>query len=232
MGVAEFDIVCLVFLRGFLGIAFAFLWHDDTPGHILELGLVGFAAEALVEADAFEGAIPVLLEDPGDGGGCLRMFVGLGHVVIVNDKLILVGGDEEFAAKFHRAAGFALADPLGVGLKERENLFLVRDGFSLEDAPLDEVDVLIEHLDKVGQLDEAGALNGTQRKSVELTKGGVGLGTQGIGLVKVNACSLLKSFLFVRASLLAEVAKCAHLVFEPGADRLVFAPAEKVAILS
>ena len=121
----------------------------------------------------------------------------LGHVVIVNDRLILVGGDEEFAAKFHRAASFALADPLGVGLEERENLFLVRDGFSLEDAPLDEVDVLIEHLDKVGQLDEAGALNGTERKSVELVKGGVGLGTQGIGLVKVNACSLLKSFLFV-----------------------------------
>ena len=131
MGVAEFDIVRLVFLRGFLGIAFAFLGHDDTSGHILELDLVGFAAEALVEADAFEGAFPVLLEDPGDCGGCLRMFVRLVHVVIVKDKLILVGGDEQFAPKFHRATGFALADPLGVGLEEREDLFLVRDGFSL-----------------------------------------------------------------------------------------------------
>ena len=232
MGVAKFDIVCLVFLRGFLSIAFAFLWHDDPSGHILELDLVGLAAEALVEADAFEGARPELLQYSGDRGGGLGMLVGLSHVVIVNDKVILVGGDEEFAAKFHRAAGLALADPLGVGLKEREDLFVVRDGFAPEDAPLDEVDVFVEHLDKVGQLDEAGALNGAELKTSELAEGGVGLGAQGAGFVKVDACPLLKTFLFVGASLLADVAKRTHLVFEPGSDRVVFAPAGKSVILS
>jgi len=232
VGVAEFDIVCLVFLCGFPGIAFAFLWHDDPSGNIFKRGLVGLAAETLIEADAFDGAGPVLRKNPGDSGWCLGMLVGIVHDLIVKDHLILVGGDEEFATKFHRTAGFALADPLRVGLEERENLFLMRDGFALEDAPVDEVDVFVEHFNKVGQLDEATSFNGAERQSAELAEGGVGLDTQGVGLVNIGACSLLETCLFVGTSLLAEVAKHAHLVFETGADRLVFPPAGEVMIFS
>ena len=225
VGVTEFDIVRLVFLRSLSGIAFAFLWHDDPSGQFLKLRLVGFAAETFVEADAFDGAGPVLLQDPGDGSGCLGVFVGVIHDLVVKDEMMLVGRDEEFAAKFHRTTGFALADPLGVGFEERENLFLVRDGFTLEDALFDEVYVFVEHSDKVGQLGEAAAFNGAERKGLELAEGGVGLVTQTVGLVEVDARRLLETFLFVRPPLLAEVAKRAHLVFEPGTNRLVFPPA-------
>ena len=173
-----------------------------------------------------------MLQEPSDGGRGLGMLVGVVHIVIVNDKLILVGGDEEFSAKFHGATIFALADPLGVRLEERENQFFVWDRFALEDAPLDEVDVFVEHPNKVGQLDEAGDFNGAERQTSELAEGGVGLGTEGVALVKVDACSLLKTILFVRASLLTEVAKYTHLVFEPGANRLVFSPAGNVVIFS
>ena len=92
--------------------------------------------------------------------------------------------------------------------------------------------MFVEHLDKVGQFDEAAVLNGAERKISELAESGVGLGTEGIGLVKVDACSLLKPFLFVGASLLADVAKRTHLVFKADTDRLVFAPAGQVEILS
>ena len=173
-----------------------------------------------------------MLQEPSDGGRGLGMLVGVVHIVIVNDKLILVGGDEEFSAKFHGATIFALADPLGVRLEERENQIFVWDRFALEDAPLDEVDVFVEHPNKVGQLDEAGDFNGAERQTSELAEGGVGLGTEGVALVKVDACSLLKTILFVRASLLTEVAKYTHLVFEPGANRLVFSPAGNVVIFS
>ena len=67
-----------------------------------------------------------------------------------------------------RGVAFAFPDPLGVGLEQRADLFLVRNGFALEEAPPDEIKVFVELFVEVGQLGESIALNGTPGDGLEL----------------------------------------------------------------
>ena len=141
VGVAEFDVARLAFFGGFLGVAFAFFGHDELVDFSCKGGFGGGAAEAFVEADALDGVFAVLFLDAFDGGEGLGMFVGGGEDFVVEDNVVLVGGDEEFAPEFYGASGFAFGDPLGVGLEEGEGFFFVGDGFASDDTPLDEIDV-------------------------------------------------------------------------------------------
>ena len=118
VGVAEFDVAGLVFFGGFCGVAFAFFGHDELVDLACEVGFVGGATEAFVEADAFDAVFAVLRLDSLDGGTGLGMFVGGVEDFVVEDEVVLIGGDEEFASEFYGASGFAFADPLGVGLEE------------------------------------------------------------------------------------------------------------------
>ena len=94
----------------------------------------------------------------------------------------------------------------------------MRNGLALEDAPLDEVNVFVEHFVEIGQFGEPAGLTGTQGDGLELGERGVGLGTEGGGLVKVNAGGLLLAVRFVLAASSADVAEHPHLVLETGED--------------
>lgn len=224
VGVAKFDVTCLMLFFGFGGIAAAFLRHDDLINDLLQPGLVVLATKSLVEADAFDAALAVLLDDPGDSGFRLRMIVGMFHILVVEDEMMLVGGDEELATKFNRATCLPFVDPLGVGFKEREDFFRVRNGFSFQDASVNEVDVLVHHLDKVVDLEELGDLEGIEGEASKFLKGGFGFRAEDACLAKVDARTMLLTFLLVRASLFGGLAQRAHQAFEFGGNRFAFAP--------
>ena len=124
-----------------MDVTFAFFGHDELADFVLELVFVFSTAKAFVEADAGYAVFTVAsLEslDGGEGGG---VFVGAIKDLVVEDEVVLVGGDEEFSAQFYGLAGFAFGDPLAVGFEEGEDFFAVGDGLVFEDATLDEVDV-------------------------------------------------------------------------------------------
>jgi len=66
---------------------------------------------------------------------------GLGHDVVVQDEAVLIFDHTDAQPEFHRYSGLALADPFGVGFKDRENLLRRGDDFALQHAAANLVDL-------------------------------------------------------------------------------------------
>ena len=91
--------------------------------------MIGRAVESLVEARAGDVGTARL------GGLDQRdrdlIVGGLLHDLVGDDKAVLVLHHGHTQPQLDRDAGLALTDPLGVTLKDREDLLRVRDGFVL-----------------------------------------------------------------------------------------------------
>ncbi len=51
---------------------------------------------------------------------------------MTEDEAILIFADQDAQAQFHRDAGLALGEPLGMGLKNGEDLFGMRDALAVQ----------------------------------------------------------------------------------------------------
>ncbi len=68
-----------------------------------------------------------------------HLLIGLpAHHLMVKDELMLILDDVDPESEFHRHYRLALADPLGVGLEDGEDFFMMRDGF-VEVHPADDL---------------------------------------------------------------------------------------------
>jgi hypothetical protein len=65
------------------------------------------------------------------------------HDLVVQNKLVLILQNADLHAQLHGHAGLAFADPLGVGLKDREDFLPMGDDHTQNDAPADLIDLAI-----------------------------------------------------------------------------------------
>jgi hypothetical protein len=103
--------------------------------------LIGRAVEALVEADT--GDLGVALGELLDHRhGDLIVGLVLHHAV-AEEEAELILAERDFEPELDGHAGLALADPLGVGLEEGEDLLAVGDGLALEHPPAHLIDLAL-----------------------------------------------------------------------------------------
>ncbi|PKM10993.1 MAG: hypothetical protein CVV13_10965 [Gammaproteobacteria bacterium HGW-Gammaproteobacteria-3] len=70
------------------------------------------------------------------------LIVGeLRHDLTVQDEALLVFQDTDAQAPLDRHASLAFADPFGMPLKQGKYFFVMRDGFTVQNAPPDWVDL-------------------------------------------------------------------------------------------
>ena len=65
------------------------------------------------------------------------------HDLTVQDKAMRVFHDADPQAQFNRDTGFAFADPFGVGLEQGKDFFVVGNGFALNGAASNLVDLTL-----------------------------------------------------------------------------------------
>ena len=95
-----------------------------------------------------------------------HLVIGLpAHHLMVEDETVMVFDDVDSESEFHRHSRLALADPLGVGLEDGEDFFMMGDGFVHED-PAD--DLAHEFFRIAHVLTQEQQFHGRQRQFLEL----------------------------------------------------------------
>ena len=125
----------------FGGGAFTFLRQDRERHQFGEPFLVRRAVKALVQADAAQiGEALGQFRHHGDR----HLVVGLTlHDAMAEDKAILILVHQHPQAQFHRDAGLAFGNPLGMRLENGEDLFGMRNALALQHPAPDLVDLAL-----------------------------------------------------------------------------------------